>query len=231
MKKILLVDNVRSILERQKCLLNRRDFHIFTAITGEEALDLHRKEKMDIIIMDLHMPGMSGEAVCHAIRDDFELKKVSILMATLSDDPEEVERCIKAGANGHIKKPIMKDDLDAKTAKLLEIPTRQSIRILMRVKLDAKIGGEFFIANTVDVSATGLLFECDKDLKEGDVIETSFFLPGSGSFNRVVIHSEIMRVTQGAAPGTKRYGVKFNEFKEGTQEIIAKFVKEKTSKT
>jgi CheY-like chemotaxis protein len=231
MKKILLVDNVRSILEQQKCLLNRRDFQIYTAITGEEALDIHKKEGVDIIIMDLHMPGMSGEAVCRAIRQDASLKKVSILMATLSDDPEEVERCMNAGANGHIKKPIMKDDLEAKTAKLLEIPTRQAIRILMRVKLDAKLGGEFFIANTVDVSATGLLFECERDLKEGDVIEISFFLPGVGGFNRVVMLSEIMRAAPGKVPPAKRYGVKFNEFREGTREVIAKFVTEKTSKT
>ena len=229
MRKILLVDNVRSILERQKSLLNRKDFQVFTAITGEEALEIHRQEKMDVIIMDLDMPGMSGDQVCRAIRKSSDTQKVSILMATLSGDKVEIDRCLKAGANGHIKKPIMKDDLDSKLAKLLDVPTRQSIRIMMRVKLDAKMGGDFFIANTVDVSATGLLFECDKDIKHGAVIETSFFLPSPEGFKRVVVFSEVMRVADGVEQ-VKRYGVKFNEFKEGAADIIARFVADKTSK-
>ena len=229
MKKILLVDNVRSILEREKSLLNRKDFQVFTAITGEEALDIHRQEKMDVIIMDMNMPGMSGDQLCKAIRRDPETKKVSILLATLSEDKRDVELCVRAGANGHIKKPIMKDDLDAKLAKVLDIPTRQSIRIMMRVKLDARVGAEFFIANTLDVSATGLLFECDREIKQGAVIETSFFLPGSEGFKRVVVDSEVMRVANGEEQ-SKRYGVKFNGYKEGSADIIAKFVSEKNGK-
>ena len=77
MKKILLVDNIRSILEREKGLLDRDIFQIFTATSGEEALDVHKKEKADIIIMCLHMTGMGGDEVCKAIRRDPELKHVS----------------------------------------------------------------------------------------------------------------------------------------------------------
>jgi len=230
MKKILLVDNVKSILDRQKSLLNRDVFQVSIAESAQEAIDLHKKEQFDLILMDMNMPGMDGAQACRAIRSDPSMKKVSILMATLTDTKEEVQKAMDSGANGHIKKPLKKEDLDQKVAALLNIPTRQSIRILVRIKLDAKIGGDFFIANTVDVSSTGLLFECDHDLKSGDSVETSFFLPSPEGFKRVVAQSEVMRVAPGANSTAKRYGVRFVDFKEGNNDFINRFVREKTGK-
>ncbi len=229
MKKILLVDNVKTILEREKSMLHRKDFQVFTATTGQEALDLHASEKMDAIVMDLKMPGMSGDEVCRKIRSSPELKKVSIIMAVLSDDPAEMELCRASGANACLVKPLRKDDLIATLAKFLDVPRRQSIRILVKVKLDAFVGGEFFIANTVDVSSTGLLFECDRELVAGDAVEASFFLPGADGFHRMVVNSQIVRVVPGDGEGMKRYGVSFNEFKEGDSGQIEEFVREKAS--
>jgi len=230
MKKILLVDNVQSILDREKGFLNRDTFQVSMATSGDEAIELHGREKFDVIIMDIHMPGMSGEQACKAIRENGAAKNVAILLATLSDDPVTVDRIKKAGANGYIKKPIRKDDLDAKLANILNVPTRQSIRILIRVKVEGILGGEFFMANTVDVSETGLLFECDRGIKQGDTVETSFFLPSPEGFKHVVVKSEVMRVAEGGGGKGQRCGSRFVEFKEGSRELIAKFVAEKTAK-
>jgi len=229
MKKVLVVDNVKSILEREKSLLNRDSFLVFSATSGEEAVQVHKKEKVDIIIMDLDMPGMPGDEVCRVIRADEGLKKVSIILATLYSGEEEVERCRTAGANAFIKKPINRDELAEKMATLLGIPARQAIRILVKVKVEGKVGSDFFIANTVDVSVSGLLFECDHELAAGDVIEASFFLPGIGGYNRVVVKSQLMRSVPSDGP-LKRYGVKFSEFKEGTPEQIGEFIAKKNGK-
>ena len=229
MKKVLVVDNVKSILEREKSLLNRDSFLVFSATSGEEAIQIHKKEKVDIIILDLEMPGMPGDEVCKAIRTDDELKKVSIIMATLYSGAEEDERCRLAGANSCIKKPINKEELAAKMADLLGVPARQAIRILVKVKVEGKVGSDFFIANTVDVSVTGLLFECDHELGAGDTVEASFFLPGNGGYNRVIAKSQLMRSVPSDGP-LKRYGVKFTEFKEGTPEQISEFIAKKNGK-
>lgn len=223
-KKILLVDNVRSVLEREKSMLDRKDFQIFTATSGEEALSLHATEKMDAIIIDLRMPGIPGDEVCRRIRQDKDLKRVSIIMAVLSDSPKELALCKEAGANVCLQKPLRKDDVISALAKFLDVPKRQSFRILVRVKMDAVIGGEFFIANTVDISATGLLFECERQLSIGNIVEASFFLPGDGGFHRIVANSEIVRVVPGNSGKEIRYGVSFKEFKEGTADQINSFV-------
>jgi CheY-like chemotaxis protein len=227
--KILLVDNISSVLEREKTMLDRKDFQIFTATRGDEALEIHAKEKVDVIIMDLRMPGMSGDELCRKVRASNDLKRVSIIMATLSDDPKELALCKASGANVCLQKPLRKDDVMAALSKFLDVPRRQSIRILVRVKMDGLIGGEFFIANTVDVSATGLLFECERQIAIGNTVEASFFLPGNGSFHRIVANSEIVRVVPGDTGKEVRYGVTFREFKEGSSDQISTYVTNKTA--
>ncbi len=226
-KKVLLVESVRSILERQIGLLERDIFQVLTATSGREALEVHKNEKADIIIMDLHMPGMGGDEVCKTIRKDPELKNVSVVLVTLLNSQDEIRRCNEAGANDFVKKPIDKHELAEKIAKLLGIPVRQSIRILVKVKIGGRLGDEFFLANTVDVSTSGLLFECDRGLTVGEGIEVSFFIPGASEFNRVVARAEVMRM---APSNTKmmRYGVKFNDFKEGNPVSIGDFIARKT---
>ena len=56
MKKILLVNSLIVFYEKNKGLLSRSDFQIFTAITGMEALRIHREERVDLIIAELNMP-------------------------------------------------------------------------------------------------------------------------------------------------------------------------------
>lgn len=229
-KKILLVDNVKTILEREKTMLNRKDFMVYTATSGEEALEMHTRENMDAIIIDQHMPGISGLEVCKKIRNNDELRHVSLIIALLSVDEDAVNRCISAGANACLKKPLIKDELLDTLARFLDVPRRQSIRIIVRIKIDAKVGSDFFIANTVDVSSTGLLFECDRDLAVGDNVEASFFLPGKDGFKQIVTRCEIMRaVPAGNGSGQLRYGVKFVDFEKGVEQDIAAFVKGKSN--
>ncbi len=233
-KKILLVEGVRSILEREKSMLNRDNFQVFAATGGEEAIEMHRREAFDVIVMDMQMPGLAGDEACRRMRADPALKKAAVLIAVMGGDEAEMERCARAGADGCIRKPVNKEVLSARLAKLLGVPDRQAIRILVRVKLDGKLDGQagsaFFIANTVDVSATGLLFECDREFKVGDFLETSFYLPaGDGGFNRVVARSEVVRATPGAG-GNRRYGVRFAEFREGSGDAISRFVAKKSGR-
>ena len=61
MKKIILDEDIKAILEREQSFLDRSDVTIFSASTNEEILALHRTEKADLIIAKLDTGGMSGE--------------------------------------------------------------------------------------------------------------------------------------------------------------------------
>jgi CheY-like chemotaxis protein len=228
-KKILLVDSERAARERGKGFLDREIFQVMTAASGEEAIELHGREKFDVIVMDLDMPSPAGDEVCKKIKAEPELGKVLILLATRREGEDEVERCRTAGADGHIRKPIDKQGLTQSLAGLLGVSARQAIRILAKVRVEGRAGSNFFISNTVDISMSGLLFECENEMRVGEAVETSFFMPGPDGYSRVVASSEVMRVTRGD-DGMWRCGARFTEFKEGSARLIGDFIEKKTGK-
>ena len=81
MKKLLIVGNIQQFMATEKNILNRADIKIFTAQSGEKALEIHRTERVDLIITELDMPGISGDKLCSLIRKDEELKHVSIIIS------------------------------------------------------------------------------------------------------------------------------------------------------
>ncbi|HLO26770.1 MAG TPA: response regulator, partial [Geobacteraceae bacterium] len=123
MKKILLVNSVILYYEKNKSLLNRSEFEVFTAVSGGEALRVHRDKKMDLIVADLNMPQMSGDELCSIIRTEKEFRNVSILL-TCRDTPDELERIAQSGANAWITKPIDSGQFLAKIGQLLAISIR-----------------------------------------------------------------------------------------------------------
>ncbi|QGG79105.1 response regulator [Litorivicinus lipolyticus] len=83
---------------------------------GDEALDyLFRRngfedaERPSIILLDLNMPGTNGHQVLAQIKADDQLCRIPVIVLTTSDDPRDIERCYKAGANSYVQKPV---DLD-----------------------------------------------------------------------------------------------------------------------
>ena len=104
--RILLVDDVRLFLELEKSFLNLAQTEILTAANGEEALAIVRRERPDLVFLDLYMPVLDGAACCAAIKGDPELSATPIVMVTTGGKPEEVEQCRAAGCDGLLTKPI-----------------------------------------------------------------------------------------------------------------------------
>ena len=130
-KKILIVDDLRPIVEAEKNILSRSGFSIFTATSGEEALKIHRAEKVDLIISDLNMPGMGGDELCSIIKRDDSLKNVSIIIICFNKK-SEIEKCEACGANSFITKPIKPEELFRKVSGFLDAPEREGLRVLAK---------------------------------------------------------------------------------------------------
>src|SRR3954453_5298400 len=105
MKKILLVNSLASSLALEKSLLNRADFRIFTAVSAEEALQIHRQEKVHLVIAELDLPQMGGALLCTALRNEGGVRAVSIVLVC-SDNPDDLERVSRCGASGWMLKPL-----------------------------------------------------------------------------------------------------------------------------
>jgi CheY-like chemotaxis protein len=107
--RILVVDDDQPILALMKSLLREFQFEALTASSGAEALEIAQRETLDLILLDISMPEMSGEETIHALRAIPAIRDVPIVIVSGHALPQsEIERL---GANGAIQKPFDVPDL------------------------------------------------------------------------------------------------------------------------
>ncbi len=108
MKKILVVEDDVSIHECLKELLTKEDYIVSSAYSGTEALLLLEKEKYDLILLDLMLPGICGEEIIKRIKDT----PIIVLSAKVSSDDKVT--CLLSGASDYITKPFDSKELLAR---------------------------------------------------------------------------------------------------------------------
>jgi two-component system chemotaxis response regulator CheY len=86
-----------------------KELNLFEAENGLEAMEVMKKEKVDIMLLDWNMPEMNGPAVVEAVRAKKEWNKTRIIMATTEGSKASVLEMIKKGANGYMVKPFQED--------------------------------------------------------------------------------------------------------------------------
>jgi DNA-binding response OmpR family regulator len=225
MKKVLIADDVQAMLNKEKSFLAREGVQLFIASTSDDVLGLHRAEKVNLIIMGLDMPGMKCEDLCSLIRENQELRAVSMIILC-PDNPAALARGAKCVANAVMTMPVNAALLMEKAQQLLAISSRESYRVLLSVKVDGASKDNAFFCRSENISVAGILIETDKILAKGDRVTCSFFLPGS---KQLKISGEIIRVIKKAA-GSKlnRYGVQFLQFADEAKSAIETFVERKS---
>jgi len=224
-KKILIVADLQTLIEKEKGILNRSDFKFFTATSSVEALNIHKVEKVDLIITNLDMPVISGDKLCSIIRKDEKLKKVSIIIVCGRSN-SDIDRCTKCNANSYITRPVKPSLLLEKVSQLLDIPVRQSYRVLLKVKVDGKYKNEPFFCYSRNISRSGILLETERVLSKGDPIYCSFFLPDS---KNITASGEVVRVSK-SGTGTYMYGVKFSNLDPTSGSDIEAFIRNRSDK-
>jgi CheY-like chemotaxis protein len=221
-KRILIVDNLEDMIEREKTILNRASFEILTASTGHKAISIHREHQADLIIISLGLPDMSGDKLCSTIRGDSDLRQVSIIIIC-NNDPECIKRASHCGANAYITKPFHSGRLTEKVTKLLSIPRRQSYRVLIRISIKGDIANESFICSSLDISATGIMIETKRPLAMGDLLSCSFILPG---FGKIISDGEVVRADNSS--DLPRYGIHFRYLDPEGKSNIESFIAVRT---
>ncbi len=99
-----------------------KELNLFEAEDGNEAMDVMKQKKVDIMLLDWNMPNMTGPEVVEAVRANKEWNKTRIVMATTEGSKASVLAMIKKGANGYMVKPFQEDaifkTLDTITARM-----------------------------------------------------------------------------------------------------------------
>lgn len=115
-KTILVVDDEIKILEIVEAYLKKDGFQVYTATDGEAALDIFKKEKIHLVVLDLMLPKLSGEEVCRKIRT---FSEVPIIMLTAKADEEDKLQGLAIGADDYLTKPFSARELVGRINALL----------------------------------------------------------------------------------------------------------------
>jgi DNA-binding response OmpR family regulator len=117
---ILAADDDVEILTLVVRQLRRMDVNVLEASDGEDALKIARRERPDMIILDVMMPGMSGWEVCRAIREDANIATTPVLMLTGIGERLNEMTSPLYGADDHLDKPFDFEELGQRVRTLLE---------------------------------------------------------------------------------------------------------------
>jgi two-component system alkaline phosphatase synthesis response regulator PhoP len=105
-KRILVVDDEEDILELLGYSLGREGYDVLTAATGEEALKKAKGNAVDLVVLDLMLPGVDGLEVCRQLKANGETRSIPIVMLTAKGEESDVVAGLELGADDYVTKPF-----------------------------------------------------------------------------------------------------------------------------
>ncbi|MCB0823158.1 MAG: response regulator transcription factor [Bacteroidales bacterium] len=154
--KILIVDDEKDIIEFLQYNFEKEGFRVFSAQNGNEGKKLAQKEKPDLILLDIMMPGMDGVELCQDLREMPEFEDTLIVFLTARGEDYSQIAGFEVGADDYITKPVRPRVLIAR------------IKALLKRKSKA-----FSDENKIDISSIII----DRDKREVIVEGTSMHIP------------------------------------------------------
>ncbi len=106
MRKILIVDDEPNIVMTLEYAFKKKDFEVFIARDGSEALTILEKHIPDVVLLDIMMPKVDGYETLKWIRENTALQETKVVFVTAKNKASDIEKGLKLGANKYITKPF-----------------------------------------------------------------------------------------------------------------------------
>lgn len=121
MKKILFIEDEQALQKTAGEVLGQEGFETFSALDGEAGLDLARKEKPDLILLDLILPKKDGFEVLSELKRDKETQDIPVVVVTNLEGAGDIEKVLELGATTYlVKANYSLEDVVSKIKSLLE---------------------------------------------------------------------------------------------------------------
>jgi two-component system alkaline phosphatase synthesis response regulator PhoP len=113
-ERILVVDDEEDILELVRYNLSKEGYQVRCVGSGEEALQVARDDRPDLIVLDLMLPGIDGLDVCKALKSDSRTSGIPVIMVTAKGEDADVVTGLELGAEDYVTKPFSPRILSAR---------------------------------------------------------------------------------------------------------------------
>jgi DNA-binding response OmpR family regulator len=157
-RKILLVEDDRTLRQALTFNLSREGYDVLTASEGQTALGMARAQRLDLVLLDVMLPGMSGIEVLRTLRRE----GISTPVIVLSAKGDEIDRVVglKVGADDYVAKPFSRPELLARIEAVLrrnrrtssedpdEEPITSGTIAINRARREVRVGGELLHTTT-----------------------------------------------------------------------------------
>ncbi len=123
-EKILVVDDNQDIRDLVVHILSADGFHVYSASNGEDALAILNSNPVNLVLLDVMMPGKSGLEVLAEIRSgsNRSLRDIPVMMITAKSSTEDIDAALAIGASSYIVKPFRGTTIREKVRSILELP-------------------------------------------------------------------------------------------------------------
>ncbi len=137
--RVLVVDDIMSNVKLLEARLSAEYFEILTASSGRECLDILGRERIDVVLLDVMMPGMDGFEACRHIKKDPKTAHIPVIMVTALDQPADKVHGLEAGADDFLTKPVDDIALVTRVKNLARLKVL-SDEMLMRASTTQQMG-------------------------------------------------------------------------------------------
>jgi CheY-like chemotaxis protein len=210
MKTIIIIDRVRQVLDADFFQeMSNADVELITAYSNADVVNLHGRERASLIITELYGSGMNALQLCDVLRDDAELRGVSVIVFCRDNEIERNE-ATKCRANAVLTLPPRRFVFRRKATELLNISTRGRFQASFSARPSSGDIRSAITCRIENISVTGMLIEAEANLKPGETLQCSLAIPPTSAFST---EAQVIRIDRGNAQrGLNRYGMRFSGF-------------------
>jgi two-component system response regulator AtoC len=197
--KVLVVDDEKNIRESLKKYLSLDNIHAVTAATGEDARDILGRERFDALVLDLKLPGISGQVILDWLHERGII--CPVIMISAHGQIKDAVTALKSGARDYLVKPFDPDELVIKLRALVEDSSRRNILEAQNRASERQSGPDVKKNESLLLGDSPVMVQIRSQIEKIAASGATVLITGESGTGKEVAAREIHRLSSHAAGG------------------------------